>query len=104
MNHEPATTLSPFGARLRRWRASRGVSQLALAGMVGSTARHLSFLETGRSRPSRQMVLRLTDPDAARAIVNWADVAWAGLDRLRHAEGRRPSRVVELLAGTSKPR
>jgi transcriptional regulator with XRE-family HTH domain len=50
---------SPFGARLRHWRAHRGLSQLALAGRVGSTARHLSFLETGRSRPSRQMVLRL---------------------------------------------
>jgi transcriptional regulator with XRE-family HTH domain len=35
------------------------VSQLALATQVGSTSRHLSFLETGRSRPSKQMVLRL---------------------------------------------
>ena len=50
---------SPFGARLRQWRTHRGISQLALAAKVGSTARHLSFLETGRSRPSRQMVLRL---------------------------------------------
>ena len=50
---------SPFGARLRQWRAHRGVSQLALATKAGSTARHLSFLQTGRSRPSRQMVLRL---------------------------------------------
>jgi transcriptional regulator with XRE-family HTH domain len=53
--------VSPFGARLRQWRGHRGVSQLALATKVGSTARHLSFLETGRSRPSRQMVLRLGD-------------------------------------------
>jgi transcriptional regulator with XRE-family HTH domain len=52
---------SPFGVRLRRWRRYRGLSQLSLAGLVGSTARHLSFLETGRSRPSRQMVLRLAD-------------------------------------------
>jgi transcriptional regulator with XRE-family HTH domain len=53
--------VSPFGARLRQWRGHRGISQLALAAQVGSTARHLSFLETGRSRPSRQMVLRLGD-------------------------------------------
>jgi transcriptional regulator with XRE-family HTH domain len=53
--------VSPFGARLRQWRGHRGISQLALAAKVGSTARHLSFLETGRSRPSRQMVLRLGD-------------------------------------------
>jgi transcriptional regulator with XRE-family HTH domain len=52
-------TASPFGARLRRWRRHRGISQLTLAGQVGSTPRHISFLETGRSRPSRQMVLRL---------------------------------------------
>jgi transcriptional regulator with XRE-family HTH domain len=44
---------------LRQWRLHRGVSQLALAAQVGSTGRHVSFLETGRSRPSRQMVLRL---------------------------------------------
>jgi transcriptional regulator with XRE-family HTH domain len=50
---------SPFGTRLRRWRTHHGISQLALAAKVGSTPRHLSFLETGRSRPSRQMVLRL---------------------------------------------
>jgi len=57
MNGEPAA--SPFGARLRRWRGHRGISQLALATKVGTTPRHLSFLETGRSRPSRDMVLRL---------------------------------------------
>jgi transcriptional regulator with XRE-family HTH domain len=50
---------SPFGTRLRQWRAARGVSQLALAGRIGSTSRHVSFLETGRSRPSTAMVLRL---------------------------------------------
>jgi transcriptional regulator with XRE-family HTH domain len=177
MNDEPTGAASPFGARLRRWRRHRGMSQLGLAGQVGSTARHLSFLETGRSRPSRQMVLRLADalgvglresnellhaaglpgiyphtaldapdltpyraaidrmlhahepypamvldghwnvilanrasaalfgpqvvgsnfvrdslanPAAARAIVNWPEVAWAGLDRLRHHAGRAP--------------
>lgn len=54
-----AGAASPFGARLRWWRRHRGISQLTLAGQVGSTPRHISFLETGRSRPSRQMVLRL---------------------------------------------
>src|SRR5689334_17742623 len=56
-----STQASPFGAMLRRWRLHRGLSQLSLAGRVGSTGRHISFLETGRSRPSRQMVLRLAD-------------------------------------------
>jgi len=53
------TQASPFGARLRLWRRHRGLSQLTLAGRVGSTGRHISFLETGRSRPTQQMVLRL---------------------------------------------
>jgi transcriptional regulator with XRE-family HTH domain len=61
MDRASAGTMSPFGARLRQWRLHRGVSQLALATRVGSTARHMSFLETGRSRPSRQMVLRLSE-------------------------------------------
>jgi transcriptional regulator with XRE-family HTH domain len=162
---------------LRQWRHLRGLSQLALAGRVGSTSRHISFLETGRSRPSRQMTLRLADaldvglreangllhaaglpaayhqvgldgadlgayratiermlaahepypgmfmdghstillandacarlfgsdliganfvrdaltnPATAGMIVNWAEVAWAGLDRLRRHRDRHP--------------
>jgi transcriptional regulator with XRE-family HTH domain len=58
----PDTTASPeptVGALLRQWRHRRGLSQLALVGAAGVSARHLSFVETGRSRPSREMVLRL---------------------------------------------
>ncbi|GAA6525316.1 helix-turn-helix transcriptional regulator [Intrasporangium sp. DVR] len=54
-----ATT--PFGAALRRWRQAGGTSQLTLAHRAGTTPRHLSFLETGRSRPSRDMVVRLSE-------------------------------------------
>src|SRR6186713_3209959 len=52
---EPA----PLGTLLREWRQRRRVSQFELALDAGVSARHLSFLETGRSRPSRQMVLHL---------------------------------------------
>jgi transcriptional regulator with XRE-family HTH domain len=52
---------SPFGRRLRYWRTARGLSQLDLASAAGTTARHLSFCETGRSRPGRDLVLRLAD-------------------------------------------
>lgn len=48
-----------FGDRLRWWRDRRGLSQLALAGAAATTQRHLSFLESGRTAPSRTMVLRL---------------------------------------------
>lgn len=177
MGNDGSAGVSPFGARLRQWRVHRGVSQLALAAKVGSTPRHVSFLETGRSRPSRQMVLRLSealavplrernallhaaglatayphadiqgpdlapfraavdgllhahlpypalvldahwnvlsansacehlygsdlvganivrrmlaDPAAQQAIVNWPEVAWAGLDRLRRQRDQAP--------------
>jgi transcriptional regulator with XRE-family HTH domain len=48
-----------FGARLRWWRARRGLSQLDLAGAAGTSQRHLSFLESGRTAPSQAMVLGL---------------------------------------------
>ena len=51
---------SALGHLLRRWRARRRLSQLDLALEAGISARHLSFVETGRAQPSREMVLRLT--------------------------------------------
>lgn len=53
------TAKRPFGELLREWRAARRLSQLDLAGEAGVSARHLSFLETGRSHPSPGMVERL---------------------------------------------
>jgi transcriptional regulator with XRE-family HTH domain len=50
-----------FAAKLRTWRHRRRVSQLELAGRAEISQRHLSFLELGRSAPSREMVLRLAD-------------------------------------------
>jgi transcriptional regulator with XRE-family HTH domain len=49
----------PFGALLRQWRIAHKMSQLALALEADISARHLSFLETGRAQPSRDMVLLL---------------------------------------------
>ena len=54
----PTTTVGPL---LRTWRERRRLSQLELAGRAGVSARHLSFLETGRSKPSREMVLHLAE-------------------------------------------
>lgn len=56
-----ATAPAPFGARLRHWRHRRGHSQLALALAAEVSARHLSWLESGKAQPSRAMVLRLMD-------------------------------------------
>lgn len=52
---------SAFGGLLREWRSQRKLSQLELALQGGISQRHLSFLESGRSRPSREMVLGLCE-------------------------------------------
>jgi transcriptional regulator with XRE-family HTH domain len=52
---------SPVGELLRQWRERRRISQLDLSIEADISTRHLSFVETGRSQPSRDMVLRLAD-------------------------------------------
>jgi transcriptional regulator with XRE-family HTH domain len=61
-----ATTIAEAATRrfadvLRHWRVVRRMSQLALATEADISSRHLSFLETGRAQPSREMVLRLAE-------------------------------------------
>lgn len=51
----------PVGEQLREWRQRRRLSQLDLAMLSDISPRHLSFIETGRSLPSRAMLLRLSD-------------------------------------------
>ena len=51
----------PVGALLSRWRAYRKLSQMELALRAEISTRHLSFIETGRAAPSREMVLRLAE-------------------------------------------
>jgi transcriptional regulator with XRE-family HTH domain len=77
-----AERTSPFGARLRYWRGLRGASQMALALQAGTTSRHVSFLETGRSRPSREMVIRLSEV---------LDLSLRDRNRLLEAAGLAPA-------------
>ncbi|MFF5533322.1 helix-turn-helix domain-containing protein [Streptomyces cinerochromogenes] len=56
-----AVTGKGVGPLLRAWRERRRISQLELALRADSSARHISFVETGRSRPSEEMVLRLAE-------------------------------------------
>ena len=90
---------SPFGAELRDWHTQRRLSQLDLGLLANVSARHISFLETGRARPSRPMVLQLCEslevPRRARnALLNAAgfapayrrrDLAEAEMDHVRAA-------------------
>lgn len=53
--------MTDFGTHLRKWRGTRRMSQLQLATEAEVSSRHISFLESGRAGPSRQMILHLAD-------------------------------------------
>lgn len=69
-----------FGTALRGWRMRRRISQIDLALQAGTTQRHVSFLEQGRSAPGRNIVLRLADslqltPRESNALLSAAGFA-----------------------------
>ncbi len=57
----PESTPDPLGALLRQWRDTRGRSQLELAMDMGVSQRHISFVESGRSSPSRALLLGMAN-------------------------------------------
>ena len=59
MHTEKSNRSTAFGRQLKIWRQKRGMSQLELATVAATTPRHLSFVESGRSRPGKELVLRL---------------------------------------------
>ncbi|MDZ7783844.1 MAG: helix-turn-helix domain-containing protein [Halioglobus sp.] len=70
-----------FGEQLRYWRRARGRTQLDLSMRAGYSQRHLSFLESGRSQPSRETVIVLSD---------CLDVPIRERNQLLHAAGFAP--------------
>lgn len=56
-------TMNSFGAASKEWRMRRRLSQLELALRAGTTQRHVSFLESGRSVPGRGMAPRILNFD-----------------------------------------
>ena len=101
--------LPPVGAQLREWRQRRRLSQLALAGHADVSTRHLSFLETGRALPSREMVLRLANrlevPLRERNRLLTA-AGYAPLYRehaLADPEMRAPAQAVERVLAAHEP-
>ncbi|KAF0250081.1 MAG: helix-turn-helix domain protein [bacterium] len=59
--HDVEIGTSTFGTLLRRWRETRRMSQLELGLEATVSARHISFIETGRSKPSREMIVSLAN-------------------------------------------
>lgn len=103
------TVTTPVGEQLRAWRTRRRMSQLHLALDAEISARHLSFVETGRSRPSRDILLRLTERLAVPARERNRILVAAGfapalperpLDDPALADGRR---AVELVLKAHEP-
>lgn len=74
-------TTAHVGELLRQWRQRRRLSQLDLACEAEISTRHLSFLETGRARPSREMLLRLAE---------WLDVPLRERNTMLLAAGYAP--------------
>src|SRR3954454_19329917 len=75
-------TPEAVGAVLREWRERRRVTQLELALDAGVSARHLSFVETGRSKPGREMLLR---------VLERLQVPYREQNRLLMAAGHAPA-------------
>lgn len=61
MSSDSAAQIPAFGRQLKHWRRQQGLSQLALASAADLSQRHLSFIETGRSRPGEDVVLRVAE-------------------------------------------
>ena len=101
--------VSPFGRQVRRWRAIRRMSQLDLAAAAGTTPRHLSFIETGRSRPRTELILRIADALAVPLPERNTLLAAAGLPPgfPAHELGSRAlvavSRVLEKVLADHEP-
>src|ERR1700738_4427724 len=98
-----------IGDHLREWRQRRHLSQLDLAGDAEISARHLSFVETGRAAPSREMVLRLAErlevPLRERnVLLVAAGVAAAVPQRSLHAPAVKSARAaIDLVLRAHEP-
>jgi transcriptional regulator with XRE-family HTH domain len=97
---------SRFADELRRWRSSRRWSQMELAIRAGTTQRHVSFMEQGRSRPGRSMVVRLSESMELTLRERNAFLAFAGFapvfaERPLDDEALRPAReaLIAILDG-----
>jgi transcriptional regulator with XRE-family HTH domain len=103
------TATRPVGDLLREWRQRRRLSQMDLALDADISTRHLSFLETGRSTPSRDMILRLAEqleiPLRERnALLNAAGFAPAYQQRPLADPALAPARqAVELVLKGHEP-
>lgn len=104
LDNEPTS-----GQSIRRWRERRHLSQKELASAAGVSCRHISFIETGRSKASRKMVLRLCEvldlPYRARNDVLQVTGYKPGFDEagLHGANADDVSRTIDFMLGRHEP-
>jgi len=105
----PAAPQRGFGTHLRYWRLKRGLSQLELSGQSDISQRHLSFLESGRAQPSRQMVMRLgavLDLPPRERNTLLVEAGFAPLYRMRaleHPDLDSVKRAIDLMLAKQEP-
>ena len=87
-----------YPALLKHWRRQRGLSQLDLSLLADVSARHISFLETGRSKPSHEMVLRLASALGVPLRHTDAMLAAAGFPNVYDAPAELAPAVRSALA------
>ena len=97
------------GSLLRDWRQRRRLSQLALATEADVSQRHLSFVESGRAAPSREMLLRLAEPlqlplrERNRLLMAGGYAPVYGEHDLYHPDAEAARRVVEMVLAGHAP-
>ncbi len=106
---ESTQSTQSIGELLREWRQRRRMSQLDLASEAEISTRHLSFLETGRSLPSREMLLHLAEqlevPLRERnVLLTTAGFAPLFLERALHDPGLQAARqAIDLVLAGHEP-
>jgi transcriptional regulator with XRE-family HTH domain len=102
-------SVRPVGTLLREWRERRRMTQLGLALKAEISARHLSFVETGRSQPSREMLLHLSEEleiplrERNQLLVAAGFAPIFGERSLGDAELQAARRAVDLVLEAQKP-
>jgi transcriptional regulator with XRE-family HTH domain len=105
----PEADLVNSGTHIKRWRERRHLSQKELASAAGVSCRHISFVETGRSKASRKMILRLCEvldiPYRARnGVLEAGGFGSAfGETSLHDKEASGLSRVLDTMLGRHEP-
>ncbi len=94
----PAFSAAAFPGILKLWRLRRRLSQLEVALSAGVSQRHLSFLESGRAAPSREMVLRLCETLAVPLRERNGWLSAAGFAPLFHARPLDDPQMAQVLA------